>query len=130
MRTCASKGSSVRSDERRARAAGGQDGRSGGTRQQGEGSRAAPPDHGCLRRCRTDHQARPPRSDCVSDVFLVALFAIPAILGIRATYRLWRIYLHDPESRHQKLLLGWALIATIITAAALWFGAVAATRLL
>lgn len=50
------------------------------------------------------------------------VFGIPALLGLRATWRLWRIYLFDGESRSQVILLSFAVVATLITGAAFWFG--------
>lgn len=58
------------------------------------------------------------------------LFVIPALLGIRATWRLWRIYWFNHESRKQEILLGLALTSTIITGAASFYGVLAIRRLL
>lgn len=58
------------------------------------------------------------------------LFGVPAILGLRATYRLWRIVLYDGETRRNRLLRLLAGISTIITAAALWFGVLVLRRVL
>jgi len=67
----------------------------------------------------------------MSDAVLsVLVFGVPAALGVRSTWHLWRIVLFDGESRSQGLLIGLALIATAITAAALWFGILTARRLL
>lgn len=67
----------------------------------------------------------------MNDVILsVLVFGIPAALGVRSTWHLWRIVLFDGESRSQPLLIGLALIATAITAAAIWFGILTARRLL
>lgn len=61
---------------------------------------------------------------------LALVFAIPAVLGTRATWRLWRIYLFDGESKSQVILLSFAIIATIITIAAVYFGALTVRRVL
>lgn len=57
-------------------------------------------------------------------------FGLPVVLGIRATYRLWRIYLFDAESRSQVILLAFAVIATVITVAGAVFGGLALRRFL
>lgn len=62
-------------------------------------------------------------------VFTV-LFGPSAILGVRATWRLWRAYLYDGESRAQVLLLTFAAVSTVITAAALILGALTLYRFL
>lgn len=65
------------------------------------------------------------------DVILaILLFGVPAALGLRATWHLWQLVFFDGESRRQLLLIAMALISTVITAAALWYGALAARRLL
>ena len=67
----------------------------------------------------------------MSDPILFALlFLIPSALGVRATWRLWRVYRFDEESRASPILLAFALVATLITAAAIWFGVINLRRLL
>lgn len=52
----------------------------------------------------------------------LAVFVGFGVLGVRSTYRLWRIVWFDGETRRQRILLALALISTAITVAALWFG--------
>ena len=64
----------------------------------------------------------------MNDAVVVAvLFVVPAILGVRATYRLWRLYL---DTKRNSIVFSFAMISTIITSAASFYGIIAIRRLL
>lgn len=63
-------------------------------------------------------------------IFALVVFLVPAGLGVRATYRLWRLVFYDGETRASKILVSFAIVASIITLAALWFGFSITRRLL
>lgn len=79
------------------------------------------------------------------DIATVLVVGIPAILGIRSTLVIWGIVLFDhqvglnpvralrtivAEFPRNPILVGLALISTIITIAALWFGVLTVRRAL
>lgn len=63
-------------------------------------------------------------------VLTLGLFVILALLGIRATRRLWRRWAFNVESRKSLILLTLAAISTLITTAAGFYGIIALRRLL
>jgi hypothetical protein len=68
--------------------------------------------------------------DVAIAVTYTLVFGLPSLLGLRATWRLWRIYLYDEDSRRQVILLAFAVIATVITTSGIVFGGLALRRFL
>lgn len=79
------------------------------------------------------------------DVATILVIGIPAVLGVRSTFVIWGIVLFDHavgwnlirairvipgEFSRNPILVGLAIIATIITIAALWFGILTVRRAL
>lgn len=64
-----------------------------------------------------------------SEWIVFVVFVVAGLLGIRATWRLWRLFTFDSESRQQLLLFALAVVATVITAAAVFYGIAAAFRI-
>ena len=67
--------------------------------------------------------------DLIDYATLVVLL-VPAVLGVRATIRLWRRVFFNEETRRSPILRALAIVATILTLAALWFGWLAVRRLI